>query len=178
MAYPNAREYYERGPSPWVPATILGVILLIATTPFRMAPDAAMAYQPALRPAGFPTALIWIPMIVFLVIQFLGGSYRPYRNDRYGRPLMRGGSFGRFGGYGDGMYPGGAYDNYNRYNGPYNRGVMSSFMDYGGHWVLILLGIWLFSLIGSGSAPLGGSRRYGFPWSLFAPQPQVVLPVM
>jgi len=169
MAYPYERGYYDRGPSPWVPATILGVILLIATTPFRMAPDAAaMAYQPALRPTGFPPALIWIPIIFFLVIQFFGGSYRPYhRNERF--PYNRTGmTYGEY-------YPGGAYDNYNRYNGPYNRTFMSSFMDYGGHWVLILLGIWLFSLVGSG--PYAG-RRLGFPWSLFAPQPQIVLPMM
>jgi hypothetical protein len=169
--------YYERptrGPSPWVPATILVLILLIATTPFRMGPDIAMAYNPAARrPSFIPPALIWIPIIFLLLIQFFGGSYRPYRQDRLGRP---------YSGYGDaGAYPGGAYDvNYIRYNGgPYaDRGAVSSFMDFGGHWLLILLGIWLFSLVGSGSAPAAMSPRLGFPWSLFAPQPQIVMPML
>jgi len=189
MAPPPA--YYDRlaptrGPSPWIPATILGIILFIATTPYRMAPDVAMAYgHPARRSASFPPALIWIPVIFFLVIQFFGGSYRPYRYDRLGRPGMRAASYGGglAGGYGDaGVYP--PYDNYNRFNvGPYaDRGLMGSFMDYGGHWLLILLGIWLFSLVGTGSAPAHTAAipppRLGFPWSLFAPQPQIVLPMM
>lgn len=182
-------EYYERpmrGPSPWVPAIILGVILLIATTPYRMAPNVAMAYHPsqASRLSNIPPALIWLPVIFFLLIQFFGGSYRPYRYDRVGRPVMREASYGGglAGGYGDGgVYPGaGPYPiNYNRYRGGAyaDRGVMSSFMDFGGHWLLILLGIWLFSLVGAGSAP-ASSSRFGFPWSLFAPQPQIVMPMM
>lgn len=174
MAYPYGRNYYghERGPSPWVPLTILGVILLVVTTPFRMGPDAAaMAYQPGLRPSsGLPTSLIWIPIIFFLVAQFFGGSsYRPnYRNERF--PYNNRGMT-----YGGEYYPGGAYDDYNQFNGPYNRSFSSSFMDYGGLLVLIFIGIWLFSSIGSG--PIGG-RGYGFPWSLFSPQPQIVLPIM
>lgn len=80
---------------------------------------------------------------------------------------MWGGFFGCFGGYGDGMYFGGVYDNYNWYNGFYNRGVMLLFMDYGGYWVFILFGIWLFFLIGFGLVLLGGFCRYGFLWLLF-----------
>ncbi|KAG0554898.1 hypothetical protein M758_12G131600 [Ceratodon purpureus] len=184
MARPAA--YYERptrGPSPWIPATILGIILLVATTPYRMAPDVAMAYHPAARrPANyFPSALIWIPVIFFLLIQFFGGSYRPYRTDRLGMPPSYGG--GVAGVYGDaGVYPGGPYDVNNiRYNGgPYaDRGVMGSFMDFGGHWLLIFLGIWVFSLVGVGSAPVNtATSRWGFPWSLFAPQPQIVMPIL
>lgn len=183
MARPAA--YYERptrGPTPWIPATILGLILLIATTPYRMVPDVAMAYPPARRAASFPPALIWIPVVFFLLIQFFGGSYRSYRYDRLGRPAMRTASYGGgvAGGYSDGYIPG----PYDRYNVDYyaDRGLMSSFMDFGGHWLLILLGIWLFSLVGAGSAPIHTAAipppRLGFPWSLFAPQAQYVLPTM
>jgi len=177
MARPG--EYYERGPSPWVPATILGVILLIATTPYRMTADASpFAYQPS----GFPPALIWIPVIAFLAIQFFGGSYRSYG---YGRPGMRTAPYGGgvAGGYGDSIYqPGrGQYSNgyYDHYNSPYDKGLVSSFTDHGGLWMLILLGIWLFSMVGAGSSPAAmTSSRYGFPWSLFAPRPQYVIPYM
>lgn len=177
-------EYYEGGPSPWVPATILGIILLIATTPFRMTFDSPFAY----RPSGFPPALIWIPVIAFLAIQFFGGSYR---YDRLGRPgMMTATGYGgglAAGGHGNsGIYPPGRgqYSNgyYDQYNGPYDKGLMSSFTDYGGFWMLILLGIWLFSMVGAGLTPAATAAmappRFGFPWSLFAPQPQYVVPWM
>lgn len=170
MARPAA--YYDErpagGPSPWIPATILGIILLVATTPYRTAPDVAMAYDPRRQAmttsfGGLPPALIWIPVIIFLLVQFFGGSYRSW----YYRPRVA---------YGDvaTVYPGvgEAYNDVN-YNARYNFG---SFMDFGGHWLLILLGIWLFTLVGPGSAP---ASRWGFPWSLFAPrQPQIVMPVI
>jgi hypothetical protein len=182
MAPPPA--YYERqmrGPSPWIPVTLLGIFLLVATAPYRTVPDVAMAYHPAAarRSAtfGLPPALIWIPVIILLLVQFFGGGYSSYYNRP--RPLSYGGV-----GFGDaGLYPGtGAFNdvNYIRYNGgPYaDRGYVGSFMDFGGHWLLILLGIWLFSLVGPGSAPVNTVSRWGFPWSLFAPQPPIVMPVI
>lgn len=183
MAYPYRGDYYERGPSPWVPVTILGVILLIATTPSRMASDAAAVGYPV-RPSasgGIPPALIWIPIICYVVTQFLGtGSSRAAaynRNERF--PFRNvGAGVGAGMTYGNGeFYPGGAYDDYNRYNGPNYWTYSSTFMDYGGHWILIILGIWLFSVVTSPGSIAGG-RGLGFPWSLFAPQPQIVLPIL
>lgn len=182
MARPG--DYYERGPSPWVPATILGVILLIATTPFRMTPDAS---QFGYQASGFPSALIWIPLLLFLATLYFGGSSKSYG---YGRQGMRAAPYGGgvAGGYGDSMYPPGRdgysnsyYDGYNN-NSYYDQGLMSSFTDYGGLWMLILLGIWLFSMVGAGSSPVATtamtSSRWGFPWSLFSPRPQYVIPLM
>lgn len=182
MAYQYRGDPYERGPSPWVPVTILGVILLIVTAPYRSAPDVAAVGYPgaAIRPAatglGIPPALIWIPIICYVVTQFLGtGSPRAaayYRNERF--PFRNAGMA-----YGNGeYYPGGAYDDNQRYNGPHNRTYSSTFMDYGGHWLLIILGLWLFSLVTSPGPVAVGGRRVGFPWSMFAPPPQIVLPVL
>lgn len=210
--------YYEpRGPSPWVPATILGIIILIATTPYRRQPDpAAIAYQTAVRPASsFPLPWLWIPVIAIIAIQFFGG-HRVYTYDRYGRPVTRAHPYAASGGpvgYGvgsgystrafgpDRMAPGynrggggwgGGWPwsrgNSYRYN-PAERGLGSLFMDYGGHWMLILIGLAVFTLVGSSSAHphaaaamapqrLGFPWTLGFPWSLFAPRRQIVIPLL
>lgn len=181
MARPG--DYYERGPSPWVPATILGVILLIATTPFSLIPDAS---QFGYLASAFPSALIWIPLLVLLATLFFGGNSKSYG---YGRRGMRTAPYagGLAGGYGDSMYPPdrGEYNNsyYGGYNNNYyDQGLISSFTDYGGLWMLILLGIWLLSMFGARSPPAATtamtSSRFGFPWSLFSPRPQYVIPLM
>jgi len=196
MMRPQQREYYGRvqyhpGPSPWVPATILGIILLIVTVPYMKTPDPTIAYQTVRRAPSFPLPLLWIPVVAVIALQFFGGN-RQYSYDSFGRPMMRPGAGGAgiYGGgpggrYGEGgpMYAGGAnryssrgfgadrmmpeYNrgwggswwpwggSYNRYNTHQQRGLMSSFMDYGGHWMLILLGIAVFTLVGSSSSPSG-----------------------
>nr|PNR53475.1 hypothetical protein PHYPA_007150 [Physcomitrium patens] len=158
MARPG--EYYDRrpGPSPWIPATILGIIFLIASSSYRSALSPAVAYPPTRNPAAFiPPVLIWVPILLFLAAQFFGGTNRPHGYDHLGRPLMRAGSYGGggMGEYGDGlMYGDGPYNRY-RQRGPYaKRDFMSSVMDYGGHWLLIFLGLWLFSLFGPRSASM------------------------
>lgn len=220
---PMARyREYQPGPSPWGPALILGVIFMIAFMPYMRGPDPTIAYQAARKAPNFPLPLLWIPVLIFLAVQFFGG-YRDYRYDQFGRPLPRAGMYpggpysasGRYGngmytdrglgvgpGVGPGMYGGGAYgrerlapqrswpwssftgwDSYNRYNVNNNQSwLWTSFMEYGGHWILIVLGIALFAFVGSSSvqaAPGYASRTpLSFPWSLFAPRPQIVIPLM
>lgn len=210
----DPRDYEPRrhhGPSPWIPATILGVILLITGMPYTRsvtAPDPVLAYQAAAAAAAaasrpsysFPLPLLWIPVLAIIAFQFFGGHW--YDPEGYGRFGMRGGRGGAM--YGRGAYPAmapGAYRNRglerenrgwggwwpwsapswdanSRYNNNQQRGLLSMFMDYGGHWVLILLGIALFTLVGASPSVLPpppavlplpplAPETLGFPWSLF-----------
>ncbi|KAG0632112.1 hypothetical protein M758_1G304600 [Ceratodon purpureus] len=199
--YDPHRQLHRAGPSAWGPATILGVILLITAMPYMRTPDmATMAYyrQTAGRAssASFSLPLLWIPVVGFIALQFFGASdwYQGvYVGDRYGARPGVGGSFG-----GAAMAPGGAYaamsrggggwnwpwsgssslNQYNyRYNAHQHRGLLSTFMDFGGHWLLILLGIAVFTLVSSSSLPSVAASRVppvplaprmlGFPWSWF-----------
>jgi len=70
------------------------------------------------------------------VTQFFGGSndrlYYKNKHFFYNRLGMTcGGEY----------YLGGAYDDYNQFNGLYNRTLLLSFMDYERHWVLIFIRI-------------------------------------
>lgn len=207
------REYEQRrhqGPSPWIPATILGVILLVFGMPYTRtvtSPDPLLAYQAAAAAAAaaasrpsysFPLPLLWIPVLAVIAFQFFGGG-NWYDPEGYGRFGMRGGRGypGRPGAYPN-MAPGAyrnreanrgwggwwpwstpSWDANSRYNNiNQQRGLLSTFMDYGGHWVLILLGIALFTLVGASSTVLPAPpavlplpplapQTLGFPWSLF-----------
>ena len=211
-------RYRPRGPSPWIPATILGVILLITGMPWMRSastvyPDPMLAYQaaaaaaarPAYRPSfSFPLPLLWIPVLAIIAFQFFGGSL-PYYEPGYGFRSGRGGAgYGWGRGYRADPYAPGAYRNRglgpdrmgadynrgwggwwpwstpswnegNRYNNHQNRGLMSLFMDYGGHWFLILLGIAVFTFVSASAhaapavlpIPPLAPQTLGFPWSLF-----------
>lgn len=215
----DPREYEPRrhqGPSPWIPATILGVILIITAMPYTRsisAPDPMLAYQAAAAAAAaasrpsynFPLPLLWIPVLAVIAFQFFGGGnwYDPdaYRFGMRGRggypgrpgayPAMAPGAYRNRGlepnrGWGAGWWPWStpSWDANSRYNNVnQQRGLLSLFMDYGGHWVLILLGIALFTLVGASSSVLPSAvlplppavlpipplapQTLGFPWSLF-----------
>lgn len=199
---PREFEHHRHSaPSPWIPATILGVVLLITGMPYlKSPPEPPIAYQTVMRTtSSFPLPLLWIPVIAFLALQFFGGHwYHGYGDDGYGRPGIRGyGAYGaapdayrsrgvgpyrmraeRYQGWG-GWWPWSSPSwntNYYGYNNHQQRGLMSTFMDYGGHWFLILLGIAVFTLVGSSSLPTPPAvlpipplapRTLGFPWNLF-----------
>ena len=200
------------GTDPWA------VIFMIAFMPYMRGPDPTIAYQAARKAPSFPLPLLWIPVLIFLAIQFFGG-YRDYRYDQYGRlypelaciqkhltapvadtatacilieglvsvqecmvVLMVGREWLlRGAGLGHRLRDG---DSYNRYNVNNNQSwLWTTFMEYGGHWMLIVLGIALFALVGSSSvqaAPGYASRSpLSFPWSLFAPRgPRSLSPLM
>ena len=210
------QQHRHHGPSPWIPATILGVILLITGMPWMRTastiyPDPVIAYQAAAAAAArpsysFPLPLLWIPVLAIIGFQFFGGNW-PYYGDGYGfrggRGAVPGAMYGGRGGYRGDAYAPGAYrnrgvdpeynrgwggwwpwsgpsgDENNRYNNHQQRGLMSMFMDYGGHWFLILLGIAVFSLVSASASSLPSHapavlpvpplapQTLGFPWSLF-----------
>lgn len=203
----------HRGPSPWIPATILGVILLITGMPWMrwsssaVYTDPVIAYQAAaaaaaVRPSySFPLPLLWIPVLAVIGFQFFGG-HLPYYEGYGFRGGRGGGVYGGRGAYRGDAYAPGAYRNRgvgpeynrgwggwwpwsapswnenNRYNNPQQRGLLSVFMDYGGHWFLILFGIAVFSLVSASASSLPSApavlpvpplapQTLGFPWSLF-----------
>jgi hypothetical protein len=163
---PGEYEHYRRpGPSPWIPATILGVVLLITVMPYLRAsePTIAYTYQPAVRSptSSFPYALLWIPVVAVIALQYFSGNwYYGHGDERFARFAMRGGggyggrggAYGRdpaanrgWGGWWSWTAP--SWSPYNRYNNQQQQGWMSMFLDYSGHWLLIFLGIVLFTLV-------------------------------
>lgn len=205
-------QYYRhQGPSPWIPATILGVIVLITAMPYIKAPDATIAYQTAVRCSSrFSGAMLWIPVLGVIALQFFAGQWYYGYGDGvgYGRWGTRGEMYGGRLGYQSGAYgrvPGayasrsGGLDRmtadyhrvrwggwwpwsssssnpYIRYDIHHQRGLMSTFMEYGGHWLLILLGIAVFTLVSASSlpytpaalpSPLAPHSWWCFPLSLF-----------
>jgi hypothetical protein len=175
--YDPYRQLHRAGPSPVVPATILGVISFMTAMPYLRTPD--MGYyggHTAVRASSFPMPLLWIPVVAVITLQFFGASdwyHGVYIGDRYGaRPSVGHQAYSR----GRGWWPWSSwnYYPYNRYNTHQHRGLLSTFMDYGGHWLLILLGIAVFTLVSSSSAPTPrvptvplAPRTLGFPWSWF-----------
>jgi len=177
---PSTREM--RGPSPWVPATILGVILIIAVMPYMSLPQPPpVVYQ---RSPSFPLPLLLIPVVLFILAQWLSGS--PWRPG--GRP----GSYNRsYSSWGNRSFPSsgkprvmpwwqqqqqragwpwwrpsagpagyGYRDANNMYYGNnqnWTSGVWRGLMDYSGHWLLILLGFALFAIVSSGWMATGFS---------------------
>lgn len=198
----NYYSYRTQGPSPWFPATILGVMVLITVMPYMRRPEAAIAYHPATAvrtSSRFPSAALWIPVLSVIALQFFAGQWH---HDGYGRPGYRSRSYGGVPGAnairGGGLDRMGA-DYYQavaaaagwggtswwprsssssslwnpslRYNIHQQRGLVSTFMDYGGHWLLIVLGIALFTLVSASSLPPTQAvplapLSWGFPWSL------------
>ncbi len=170
---PSTREM--RGPSPWVPATILGVILVIAVMPYMSLPQPPpVVYQ---RSPSFPLPLLLIPVVLFILAQWLSGSpWRPgFRPGSYNRsyPSWGNRSFAPGGkprvvpwwqqqqqragrpwwrpsagpaGYGYRDANNMSYGN----NQNWTSGVWRGLMDYSGHWLLILLGFALFAIVSSG----------------------------
>lgn len=181
---PAARRHRVQGPSPWVPVTMLAVIVLITALPgYMRAPPWPAAYHhtEAVRRysssggSRFPSAALWVPVLGVIALQFFATPRQ------HGYNGSRGGLYGARPGL-DAI----SYDYYRRsswwnpYYNPYNvhhrRGFVSTFMDYGGHWLLILLGIAVFAIVGASSSqttlpplfpvPLA-PHSWGFPWSLF-----------
>ncbi|CAM6015167.1 unnamed protein product [Sphagnum balticum] len=74
------RSRMAEGPSPWVPATILGIILLITTLPYSSrlgAPELAIAYQAvppvmaAYSGSLFILRFLWLPLTLMQIGQLL-----------------------------------------------------------------------------------------------------------
>lgn len=184
--YRDARYHRAQGPSPWIPVTMLAVIVLITALPYMRAPayyhTAAVSrrYSSSISSGGrFPSSALWIPVLGVIALQFFATPWQHgfYNGSRGGLHGARPGLDARSG----------AYDYYRRsrswwnpYYNPYNvhhqRGFVSTFMDYGGHYLLILLGITVFSIVGASSSqavppplipvPLA-PFSWGFPWNLF-----------
>lgn len=170
---PSIREM--RGPSPWVPATILGVILVIAVMPYMSLPQPPpVVYQ---RSPSFPLPLLLIPVVLFILAQWLSGSpWRPgFRPGSHNRPYSSWGSRSFPSGGKPRVMPWwqqqqqragwpwwrpsagpagyGYRDANNMYYGNnqnWTSGVWRGLMDYSGHWLLILLGFALFAIVSSG----------------------------
>lgn len=157
MARPG--EYHQRGPPPWVPAIILAFVLLVAIA-YKEAPKPTMQcrsvsyHPPKEKPAPFLPSLMWVPIAILLWFQFFAGNSRSPVYGRLGASERRiGASYG----------PGGplVYCNIhharNRNNQP---GTMSILLDYGAHWLLLLLGIWLYTSFGGESSPEPATTVY------------------
>lgn len=176
--------HHQAGPSPWVPATILGVIVLITAMPYMRTADATRVYYRetvvrASRGSSFPMPLLWIPVVAAIALQFFGSSgwyHGVYVGDRGAYGARPGGAAG--GGWWA-MSGLSRSQPYRRYNAHQQRGLLSTFMDYGGHWFLILLGVAVFTLVSSSSVASSrraarvrvvpmAPRRLGFPWSLIS----------
>ncbi len=189
-----ARSGFREGPSPWVPVTILGVILVIIVLPFSR-PEPAIAYQ-APRQGGFALPLLWIPVLLIVLFQWMTGS-RPelYGGRHYGASSREalGLAAGPPGYYNSRAGIGGpwspvARSSWNEYHRQNNYSVgnllWTSFMDVGGHWLLIFVGIMFFSMMvgsrtayGAAGPTYATTPAFSFPWSLFFPwRPVVQLP--
>jgi hypothetical protein len=148
------------GPSPWVPATILGVVLIIAVLPYMALPQPPVVYQ---KSPSFPLPLLLIVVVLFVLAQWFSGppsfgrsysqgnrSFSPGAPRRMVWPQQqqqqRAWPWSRPGGYGQWD----ANDRYAGYNQSWTSDILRSFMDYSGHWLLILLGFALFAMVGSG----------------------------
>ncbi|CAK9219041.1 unnamed protein product [Sphagnum troendelagicum] len=203
------RSRMAEGLSPWVTATILGIILLITTLPYSSRPGApvlAIAYQsaPPIKAAYsgslFLLRLLWLPVLLIVLFEWFipAGSWKRsgqfHAVDGYGRPAYsyadrtalraapaynsRGGSSWSRSRYERPSWT--AYHKQNNYT--VQNWFWTSFMEFGGHWVLIFLGIMVFSIVvGWWStayyyAVPSSTYAFSFPWSLFLPWwPIVVL---
>lgn len=81
----------EAGPSPWVPATILGVILVIAVMPYMSRPEPTSiassyrhsssyvdVHRTTTRSSSssfFSLSFLWIPVLLVVLFQWLTGSW-------------------------------------------------------------------------------------------------------